>query len=261
MRLRGKRAVITGAASGIGRASARAFAAEGAHVLAVDRDDGVHATALAILDAGGHARALEADVSREEACAGVVADAVRELGGLDIMFANAGILHTIAPLVELGGSDFRAVLEVNLLGVFYCLKHAALHMLDHGGGAILCTASVAGLRAGAGPAPYSASKAAVINLVQNATQQFSGSGIRINALCPGLIETAMTAPVFDLARSRGTEHKIGQLNPLGRAGSADEVARAALFLVSDEASYVNGTALVVDGGLSACLPFVPGKSW
>ena len=127
------------------------------------------------------------------------------------------------------------------------------------GGSIIGTASVAGLRSNAGSTPYSASKAAVISLVQTTAYQLTGTGVRVNAICPGLIETGMTAPVFNAARARGTEKKIGQLNPLRRGGHADEIARVALFLGSDESSYVNGQAWAVDGGLSAGHPYVPGK--
>lgn len=127
------------------------------------------------------------------------------------------------------------------------------------GGSIVTVASVAGLRSNAGATDYSASKAAVISIVQTAAYQLRGQGIRCNALCPGIIETGMTSPVYEAARARGTEGKIGQLNPLMRGGVADEVARVALFLGSDEASYVNGQAWAVCGGLSAGHPFVPGK--
>lgn len=126
-------------------------------------------------------------------------------------------------------------------------------------GSIIGTASVAGLRSNAGTTPYAASKAAVISLAQTIAYQLSGTNIRMNAICPGLIETGMTAPTFETARARGTEKKIGQLNPLKRGAVADEVARVALFLGSDEASYVNGQAWAVDGGLSAGHPYVLGK--
>lgn len=126
-------------------------------------------------------------------------------------------------------------------------------------GSIIATASVAGLRSNAGSTDYSASKAAVVSLMQTTSYQLSGTGIRCNAICPGLIETGMTGPLYKVARQKGTERKIGQLNPMRRGGIADEVARVALFLGSDEASYVNGQAWAVDGGLSAGHPFVPGK--
>ena len=165
----------------------------------------------------------------------------------------------MSTLLDNSVEDFRNVLEVNLIGPFIAIKHAGRSMQEHGGGSILCTASVAGIRSAAGPVPYSASKAGVINLVQTAASQFSGSGVRVNAICPGLIETGMTKPMFDMARAAGSEKKIGQLNPLKRAGAPDEIAGAALFLASDESSYVNGQAIAVDGGLSSSLPFVPGR--
>lgn len=127
------------------------------------------------------------------------------------------------------------------------------------GGSIIGTASVAGLRSNAGSTPYSASKAAVVSLAQTLAFQLAGTGVRINAICPGLIETGMTAPVYAAARARGTASKIGQLNPCRRGGHADEIARVALFLGSDESSYVNGQAWAVDGGLSAGHPYVPGR--
>jgi NAD(P)-dependent dehydrogenase (short-subunit alcohol dehydrogenase family) len=123
-------------------------------------------------------------------------------------------------------------------------------------GAIVCTASVAGIRANAGPTPYSASKAGVISLVQTTANELYGTGVRVNAICPGLIETGMTKPIFDGARARGNEGKIGQLNPTARYGVPEEIAAMALFLASDEASYVNGQAFPVDGGLTSSLPFV-----
>jgi NAD(P)-dependent dehydrogenase (short-subunit alcohol dehydrogenase family) len=132
-------------------------------------------------------------------------------------------------------------------------------MVEHGGGSIVCTASVAGLRSGAGPSQYSASKAGVISLVQTAAWQLSGTGVRVNAICPGLIETGMTREIFDRARAAGKGDKIGQLNPTRRAGQPDEIANAALFLASDEASYVNGQTIVVDGGLSSSHPVMPGR--
>src|SRR5690606_35511467 len=124
------------------------------------------------------------------------------------------------------------------------------YMVEQGGGSIICTASVGGLRAGAGPHRYSASKAGVINLVQTTANSLFSTGVRVNAICPGIIETGMTEPIFSGARAHGSEHRIGQLNPLQRYGSPDEIARVALFLASDDASYVNGQAIAVDGGLS-----------
>ena len=149
--------------------------------------------------------------------------------------------------------------------VFLAVKHASQAMKQttttkpYPSGSIICTASVAGLRSNAGSTDYSASKASVVSIAQTTAYQLAGTGIRVNAICPGLIETGMTAGVFDRARERGTERKVGQLNPLQRGAVADEVARVALFLGSDESSYVNGQAWAVCGGLSAGHPVVPGK--
>ena len=139
------------------------------------------------------------------------------------------------------------------------VQAAAREMVKHGRGSIICTASVAGLRFGAGGMPYSASKAGVISLVQTAANQLAGTGVRVNAICPGLTETGMTQPLFDSARARGTDHKLGQLNPLKRAANPGEIAQVALFLASDDASYIDGQAIAVDGGLSSSHPVVPGK--
>jgi len=184
---------------------------------------------------------------------------VQAFGGLDVFYANAGVSGGLVPLLDLEADAFRALLEVNLIGPFLAIKHAASYMKDHGGGSIICTASVAGIRSGAGSPHYSASKAGVISLVQTSAYQLTGTGIRVNAICPGLIETGMTQPLFDYARQTGKEKKIGQLNPLRRGGVPEEIANVAAFLASDRASYVNGQAWAVDGGLTASLPIVPGK--
>lgn len=240
-RLEGKIAIVTGAASGIGKASAALFAAEGATVIAAD-----------VAAAEG---VIAADAGREEDVAGLVELATSEHGGLDIFFANAGISGGLASLFEQTPEDWENILRVNLIGPWLAVKHAAPVMKDRGGGSIIATASVAGIRAGAGGPAYSASKAGVINLVKVAATQLAASNIRVNAICPGLIETGMTKPIYDLARASGKEERLGHLNPLKRGGEPEEIAHAALFLASDESSYVNGHALVVDGGLSISHPF------
>jgi len=254
--LKGKTAIVTGAASGIGRASAILFAAEGAAVVAFDRAPEVEATVATIRAAGGRAHALVKDSSVESEVAGAVATAIKEYGGLDVCYANAGISGGLVPFFEETEQRFAEVLKVNLIGTFLLAKHAALEMVKHKRGSIICTASVAGLRSGAGGIPYSASKAGVISLVQTVANHLTGTGVRINAICPGLIETGMTRPIFERARARGTEGKIGQLNPLQRNGEPQEIAQTALFLASDAASYVNGQAIAVDGGLSTSHPVV-----
>jgi NAD(P)-dependent dehydrogenase (short-subunit alcohol dehydrogenase family) len=238
-RLSGKVAIVTGAASGIGRATVELFRDEGATVIGADVCDGADVRC----DAGS-----EAEVRR------LIEDVAAQHGGLDVFFANAGISGGFASIAEQTAEDWAEILRVNLIGPFLAVKYAGPAIAARGGGSIVCTASVAGLRSGAGGAAYSASKAGVINLVQTAAQQLSGSGIRVNAICPGLIETGMTRPIYDMARDRGQAHRIGELNPLGRGGEPEEIAQAALFLASEESSYVNGAALVVDGGLSTSHP-------
>jgi NAD(P)-dependent dehydrogenase (short-subunit alcohol dehydrogenase family) len=241
MRLSGKVAIVTGAASGIGKASAALFAAEGATVIAAD---------LTVADG-----IVAADAGREEDVRGLVELALRDHGGLDIFFANAGISGGLASLFEQTSDDWQEILRINLIGPALAIKHAAPAIRERGGGSIVCTASVAGIRSGAGGPAYSASKAGVISLVKTAAQQLSGSNVRVNAICPGLIETGMTEFVYGRARAKGQEERLGHLNPLKRGGQALEIANAALFLASDDSSYVNGHALVVDGGLSSSHPF------
>ena len=255
-RLGGKRTIITGAGSGIGRATSKAFAREGAMVLCVDKTDAVHDTVGAIIADGGQAIGMTADVGIEAEVTSYIDRAISEFGGLDVIYANAGISGGMVPFFEQTVDYWNEILRVNLIGPFLAIKYAAPHMIKQGKGAIVCTASVAGIRANAGGSPYSASKAGVISLVQTSSNAFYGTGVRVNAVCPGLIETGMTKPIFDNARARGNEDKIGQLNPMGRYGEPEEIANMVLFLASDEASYVNGQAFAVDGGLTSTLPFV-----
>jgi len=238
-RMEGKVAIVTGAASGIGKATVELFRSEGATVVGADVSEGADVKA----DAGN-----AADIER------LVNDAAKAHGGLDIVFANAGISGGFESISEQTADNWAEILRVNLIGPFLAIKHAAPLIKLRGGGSIVCTASVAGLRSGAGGAAYSASKAGVINLVQTAAQQLSGTGVRVNAICPGLIETGMTKPIYEMARGSGQAHRIGELNPSGRGGEPEEIAKAALFLASDESSYVNGAALVVDGGLASSHP-------
>ncbi|HTZ01101.1 MAG TPA: SDR family NAD(P)-dependent oxidoreductase [Xanthobacteraceae bacterium] len=255
-RLEGKVAIVTGAASGIGRAGAVLFAREGARVVIVDRDaDGLNATEAAIVEGGGTTRMYVGDVGHEADVKAYVQVAIERFGALDIVHANAGILGPPAPLLEQTVAQWQDMLQTNLIGPFLAIKHAGAHMVTRGRGSIVLTASTAGLRANAGSAPYSASKAGVISLAQTAANSFLGTGVRVNAICPGLIETGMTRDLFAAARERGTAGKIGQLNPLQRAGTPEEIAAMALFLAGEESSYVNGQAFAVDGGLSSTLPF------
>lgn len=258
--LEGKRIVVTGAASGIGRATSLLAAAQGASVMAVDYDDGVEATAQAIEESGGKAVAVRADVSREDEVTAFIETCVDKLGGIDGIYANAGVSGARKAFLELTPEDWQRTLGVNTIGTFLCIKHAVSRFIAQKSGAVVCTASVAGLRANAGGVDYSASKAGVISMVQTIAYQLYGTGVRINAICPGLIETGMTAGIFRRARERGSEDRIGQINPTGRYGQPREIGEMACFLLSDAASYVNGQAIPVDGGLSASHPWVYPRS-
>ncbi len=254
-RLEGKSVIITGAGSGIGRAASLLFAKEGAKLIIVDRSEAVHETAKLVGNAGGTVDAVMADAGSEADVKAFVDKAVASYGRLDAIWANAGVSGGLVPLGEQTVEQWQEVLRVNLIGPFLAVKYAMPLMVKQKSGAIVLTASVAGLKSGASGHPYAASKAGVISLVQTTAYSLSGTGVRINAVCPGLIETGMTKPIFDNARERGTDGKIGQLNPLKRAGQPHELAAMGLFLASDDASYVNGQAIPVDGGLTASMPY------
>jgi NAD(P)-dependent dehydrogenase (short-subunit alcohol dehydrogenase family) len=254
-RLEGKSVIITGAGSGIGRAASLLFTKEGAKLIAVDRSESVKETAKLVSDSGGTVEAVMADAGSESDVKAFIDRAVSKYGRLDAIWANAGISGGLVPLAEQTVEHWQEILRINLIGPFLAIKYSMPHMIKQKSGAIVCTASVAGLKSGASGHPYAASKAGVISLVQTTAYSLSGTGVRINAVCPGLIETGMTKPIFDNAKQRGTEGKIGQLNPLKRAGQPHELAAMGLFLASDDASYVNGQAIPVDGGLTASMPY------
>ena len=260
----------TGANSaiGIGRASAHQFARNGARAIYLcdfaSSHLEIHKRELNSLYPSVDIHTRQFDASDEPSVKAVVQEAVDKYGRLDVFFANAGVASGQV-FWEQDSEGFMKMMKTNTLSVFLATKYASRAMLKtsaekpYPSGSIIATASVAGLRSNAGSTDYSASKAAVISLMQTCAYQLVGTGVRCNAVCPGLIETGMTKVTYDAARSRGSEKKIGQLNPLKRGGQPDEIARAVLFLASDEASYVNAQAWAVDGGLSGGLPFVPGK--
>ncbi|RAH61412.1 3-oxoacyl-reductase [Aspergillus piperis CBS 112811] len=270
-RVKDKVAIVTGANSpaGIGRAAAHQYAHNGAKAIYIcdyaDSHLATHKREIESLYPGVDIHVRQFDAADEEAVKAVVQDALEKYNRLDIFFANAGIVGQPKIFTEVTAAQLMKTLNTNVASVFLAAKYASEGMKrtsetkPYPGGSIICTASVAGLRSNAGSTDYSASKAAVVSVAQTCAYQLAGTGIRVNAICPGLIETGMTQAVFDAARARGTERKVGQLNPLQRGAVADEVARVALFLGSDESSYVNGQAWAVCGGLSAGHPFVPGK--
>ncbi|CAK40001.1 hypothetical protein CBS63078_737 [Aspergillus niger] len=270
-RVKDKVAIVTGANSpaGIGRAAAHQYAHNGAKAIYIcdyaDSHLATHKREIESLYPGVDIHIRQFDAADEEAVKAVVHDALEKYNRLDIFFANAGIVGQPKIFTEVTAEELMKTLNTNVASVFLAAKYASEGMKRtseakrYPGGSIICTASIAGLRSNGGSTDYSASKAAVVSIAQTCAYQLAGTGIRINAICPGLIETGMTQAMFDAARARGTERKVGQLNPLQRGAVADEVARVALFLGSDESSYVNGQAWAVCGGLSAGHPFVPGK--
>ncbi|KAJ8596610.1 NAD(P)-binding protein [Rhizopogon salebrosus TDB-379] len=271
-RLKGKTCIVTGVGSlhGIGRASALLFAHEGAtHLYLLDFSP-VNLPELKSTIESSYpdvkVTPVEADAADETAIAEVCKQALQDEGQLDVFFANAGFASNNA-LPDITTQGFMESMRINTLSCFLAVKYGSEAMMktnpwkgkDFSGGSIVLTASVAGLRSGAGTIDYSASKAAVNSIAKTSVYQLQKTDIRVNSICPGLIETNMTKFMFDSARQRGKESKIGQLNPMGRFGVAQEIAQVALFLASDESSYVNGQNIAVDGGLSSSHPVVPGR--
>jgi NAD(P)-dependent dehydrogenase (short-subunit alcohol dehydrogenase family) len=246
-----KVAVVTGAGSGIGAASARRFAAEGASVVVADiRRHKADQVVADIENLGGVAVACAADVADDESVAAMVASCVAQFGRIDVLFNNAGTLRP-GTAVELSVADWDLVMSVNVRSVFLGAKHAVPHMREQGGGAIVNTASISGLHGDGGAVVYAASKAAVINLTRALSTDHAPEGIRVNAICPGTISTP---PVQRMMAEPGVLEANVQAHALGRIGQPEEIANVAVWLASDEASFVTGEAIVADGGLRARSP-------
>ncbi|HEY8446257.1 MAG TPA: SDR family oxidoreductase [Thermomicrobiales bacterium] len=248
--MQGKVAVVTGAASGIGRATALAFAKEGARVVVSDVDaEGGEATVRMIRECGGEAIFVRADVSRTAEVRELIATAVGTFGRLDYAFNNAGIEGESAPTADATEENWDRVIDINLKGVWLCMKHELPAMLESGGGAIVNCASVAGLVGFPGIGPYVASKHGIVGLTKTAALEYATAGIRINAVCPGVIQTPMIDRFTGGAKEAAEE--MVAMEPVGRFGTPEEIAAAVVWLCSDAASFVTGVALPVDGGLVA----------
>ncbi|MEV0810718.1 SDR family oxidoreductase [Micromonospora sp. NPDC050200] len=242
-----KVAFVTGAASGIGRATALAFARAGASVTAADvSEPGVQETARMIKELGGRALAARCDVTSSQDVHAALAQTVETFGRLDVAFNNAGVEQPVTPTADITEHEWDRTVAINLRGVFLCMKHEIPLLLQHGGGAIVNTSSGAGVVGIAGQAAYTAAKHGVVGLTRSAALDYARSGIRINAVCPGIIATEMMDR-FTGGTPEGRDRVIAQ-EPIGRMGTADEIAAAVLWLCSDAAAFVIGHAMVIDGG-------------
>jgi NAD(P)-dependent dehydrogenase (short-subunit alcohol dehydrogenase family) len=249
-RVEGKVALVTGGASGIGRATALTFAREGAKLVVADmNDEGGQQTVHMITENGGEAIFVKTDVSKTVAVQALISKVVETYGRLDCAHNNAGISSGVRALTaDYPEERWQQVLAVNLTGVWLCMKYEIVQMLHHGGGAIVNTASIAGLVGGAGGAAYTASKHGVVGLTKTAALEYAQQGIRVNCICPGYIQTPMTASnLSDPER----QAQIIAREPIGRVGTPEEVAETVVWLCSDAASFVTGHAMTVDGGYVA----------
>jgi NAD(P)-dependent dehydrogenase (short-subunit alcohol dehydrogenase family) len=254
IRLNGRVAVVTGAAGVIGSATIALLAGRGARIVAVDRRPDDLKAAIRDLPASAEALAIAADVTSEDEVAGYVRAAVEKFGTIDVFYNNAGVEGEIKPITQYSLEAFRRVIDVNIVGVFLGLKHVLPVMLKQDRGSVINTASIAGLIGSPDIAVYSASKHAVIGLTKSAAMECSGTNVRVNCVCPGLIDSRMLSAIIQ-GRNPGNapvpNDRIVERIPARRLGQASEVASIVAFLASDEASYVSGSAYTVDGGRTA----------
>jgi NAD(P)-dependent dehydrogenase (short-subunit alcohol dehydrogenase family) len=247
-RLKDKVAIITGGGSGIGRATCLLFAREGAKVVVADYiAEGGNETVRQIAAAGGQAVFVQADVSKSADVQNLIGAAVRNYGRVDILFNNAGIEGPSAKLANLKEEDWDRVIAIDLTSVYLGMKYVIPEMIKQGGGVILSTASVAGLVGFQGSGAYAAAKAGVINLTRLAALEYADKNIRVNCICPGVIETPMVERVMG-GRPR---ERVVRSEPIGRLGRPEDIANAALFLASDESSFATGAPFIIDGGYVA----------
>lgn len=245
----GKVALVTGACSGMGLACAKAFAKAGAAVVVADINEAALANLVAELTAAGHqALAVKCDVSKDQEVAAMVAAAVEKYGKLDMAYNNAGIQPPPAEMADQQPEDYRRVMGVNLDGVWSCMRHELAQMRKQGSGAIVNCASVGGLVAGPSLGIYYGSKHGVLGLTKSAAMDYAAQGIRVNAVCPGTIDTPMVAKM--MAEQKDAMAHLMTLQAIGRLGTADEIAQAVLWLCSDGASFVVGASLAVDGAFT-----------
>ena len=250
--LAGKSIIVTGGASGIGRAAALIFAADGAKVTVGDRDlAGAQETVARIAAAGGKAQAVACDVTDEASVAAMIAATVAMFGRLDAAFNNAGVQYHGKLLCDLDAAEWAKVRAINLDGVFYCMKHEISAMRKTGGGAIVNTASVAGVTSQTNMSEYCASKAGVTGITRAASAEYSQTKVRVNAILPGVIRTPMTDALFADPETEAVLAPLLDRHSIGRFGEPEDVAQAARWLLSDLSAYVNGTCLAVDGGYTA----------
>ncbi|WP_248515753.1 SDR family oxidoreductase [Salinarchaeum laminariae] len=246
----GSTTIVTGGGSGIGREAALRFAEEGANVVVADVDtDGAAETADLVREAGGEATVTDTDVSDPNDVEAMVDTAVETYGGLDYAFNNAGIEGESEPAGEHPLDNWERVIDVNLKGVFLCMRYELPAMLESGGGSIVNTSSIAGIVGFPNLSPYVASKHGVIGLTKNAALEYSGEGVRVNAISPGVIET----PMVQRSQEDDPEQmeQVKAATPIGRLGAPDEIGDAAVWLCSEDASFVTGETLVIDGGYVA----------